>query len=306
MIESLNSALGISSPSKEGEKAGKFLVEGLVVGMTKNFRLIERTLENLIPLMRQALGEGAADQAKSFLRDLETMDKRFEKLKTRIGNFRSAIRGAFVDASDLIGTIGAALEQFRSDQEQFLKDQASFTGAEGQLAPVAPQSPDLQALVAAQVAQAQQLAKLLKQLQGQGLSTANLAQIAGQGAGGIPIAEALLADPALIAQLNDAQQAIADITQQTADKLTAAAFGDKVERMGTELDDLLSELQKFKRGLQVPALTDETSEFIRQLQRLNDALASLGIGPGGGSGNTGAAVRDALLTLKRRNVTTGL
>jgi predicted O-methyltransferase YrrM len=76
--------------------------------------------------------------------------------------------------------------------------------------------------------------------------------------------------------------------------------------MGTELDDLLSELQKFKRGLQVPALTDETSEFIRQLQRLNDALASLGIGPGGGSGNTGAAVRDALLTLKRRNVTTGL
>jgi hypothetical protein len=322
-ITALEAAMEIASPSKAGIRIGKFFVQGLIVGMQSQFKSVERLLEDLVPLMQKAIGTGAADQAKAFLKELEGLDKRFERLKTRIGNFRSAIRGAFTDASDLIGTIGAALEQFRSDQEQFLQDQAAFTGAEGQVAPTAPNAPDIQALVAAQVAQAQQLAKLLKQLQDKGLSTANLADLASQGAGAIPIAEALLADPALIQSLNEAQQAIADITQRTADQMTNAAFGDKVERMSEALDKLLGKLREFLSGLDVPALKDETREFIDQLRRLNEALAGVGgggggggggnnitvnvnVGPGADSAQVGRDVRDALLQLQRRNGSTGL
>jgi hypothetical protein len=325
VIQALRDSMEIASPSKAAERIGNQFIEGLVKGLTSEFKSVERALDSLVPLMAKAIGTGAADQAKAFLKELEGLDRRFEKLKTKIGSFRSAIRGAFADASDLIGTIGAALEQFRSDQEQFLTDQAAFTGAEGQVAPVAPNAPDIQALVAAQVAQAQQLAKLLKQLQDKGLSTANLADLAGQGAGAIPIAEALLADPALIQSLNDAQQAIADITQRTADQMTNAAFGDKVERMSEALDKLLGKLREFLQGLDVPALKDETREFIDQLRRLNEALAGVGGGGGGGGvgggnnitvnvnvgsgadgANVGKDIRDALLQLQRRNGTTGL
>jgi hypothetical protein len=75
--------------------------------------------------------------------------------------------------------------------------------------------------------------------------------------------------------------------------------------MSSQLETLLVELNKFQDGLHVPELTDATRDFINQLRRLNDALASLGIGGGSGGGG-GAAVRDSLLALKRRNVTTGL
>jgi len=300
--------------------------------MSKNFREVTEVLKDLVPLMRKAIGQGAADQASSFLRDLEAMDKRFEKLKTRIGNFRSAIRGAFTDAADLIGGIGAALEQFRQDQEQFLTDQAAFNEGGGVgTAPVAPTAVDLQALIQNQVNSAAQLASLLKQLQTKGLNVANLTELAGQGAGGIPIAQALLESPELINQLNDAQQQIADITQQTADKMTAAAFGDKVLRMSEALDRLLVHLQTWVQGLGLTTsrLEKESDEFIAALRRLNNALAGIGVpggtvGEGGGQGNNpnvtvnvnvgpgadgaqiGKDVRDALLLLKNRNLTTGL
>lgn len=324
-ITALEAAMEIASPSKAGIRIGKFFVEGLIKGMTSEFKAVERILSDLVPLMAKAIGEGAADQAKSFLRDLEAMDKRFDRLKTRVGNFRSAIRGAFTDAADLIGGIGAALEQFRQDQEQFLQDQAAFQAGGGTgTAPTAPNAPDIGALVASQVAQAQQLASLLKQLQDKGLSIANLQELAGQGAGAIPIAEALLQDPALIAQLNEAQRSIAEITQKTADQMTQAAFGDKVLAMSQQLDRLLAKLREFLDGLNVPALKDETREFINQLRRLNEALGGIGGGGGGavGGGNNitvnvnvgagangqqvGADIRDALVQLQRRNGTTGL
>lgn len=305
VIAALRASMGIKSPSTEGRKIGEQLMEGLIQGMNSRFRKVEDTLKQLIPLMQKALGVGAADQARAFLRDLEALDKRFTKLKDKIGNFRTAIRGAFGDFGDLLGGVAASLEQFRQDQAQFLTDQAAFAASDQTgTAPTAPLPPDLHALVAGQVAQAAQMAKLLKQLQQAGLSTPLLQQISSQGAGGIATAQELLADPALIQQLNDAQQQIANITQATVDKMTAAAFGDKVVRMGNELENLLSSLNEFQQGLRIPELKDETRDFINQLRRLNDALASFGLGPTGTQ--NGREIRDQLLALKRRNVTTGL
>lgn len=334
-VAALNAGLGNASPSKKGKKAGQDLIDGLIQGMNSRFRKVQDALRALVPLMQKALGIGAADQARAFLDSLDALDKRFEKLKTKIGNFKSAIRGAFTDAADLIGTIGASLEQFRTDQQQFLTDQAAFlAGDQTGTAPTAPTSPDLQALIAAQVAQAQQLAKLLKQLQAGGLSTANLAQIAGQGTAGIPIAQALLDNPELIQQLNDAQQQIADITKATADKMTAAAFGDKVQRLSDQLQHLLERLQTFIQGLGLTtdALKKEEQAFIDALRKLNNAMAGIGVPggtpnegnnrPGGNGGNNitvivnagagadgnlvGAQIRDELLKLGRRNNGTGL
>jgi TP901 family phage tail tape measure protein len=291
-----------------------------IIEVHADFSHVQERLQTLIPLIREAAGEGAADQARAFARDLKGLEKQFDRLKQKALDFRDAIKGAFSDAADLIGTVGDALSQFASDQAQFLQDQQAFQEGGGVgTAPTAPNAPDISALIKAQVAQAQQLASLLKKLQSQGLNVANLTQIAGQGEGAIPIAQALLDNPELIQQMNQAQEQIANITQQTADKMTQAAFGDKLLKMSGALDTLLGRLNHFLDGLRPEKINDKNQEFVDALDHLihaiNNATGRIGGGGGGdnvtinvsgGSEQTGRDVRDALLQLKRRNLTTGL
>ena len=304
-----------------GQDADFFM--DVIIQTHADFASVQRRLETLLPLIREAAGEGAADQAKAYAKELRGLEKSFDRLKTKALDFRDAIKGAFSDAADLIGTIGEALSQFASDQAQFLEDQQSFQAGGGiGEAPTAPTAVDISALIHAQVAQAQQLASLLKKLQGQGLNVANLTQIAGQGAGGIPIAEALLQDPALIQQLNDAQEQIANITQRTADQMTQADFGGKLLAMGNALDTLLERLEHFLDGLRPEKINDKNQEFVDALDHLIRAInnATGQIGGGGGNANVtvnmngwvgndqdiAARVRNELLRVGRNNGGTGL
>jgi TP901 family phage tail tape measure protein len=348
VVAALRASMGVHSPSTEGIKVGEALMDGLMAGMQNRFSTLEGLLKSLIPLISKALGVGATDQAKAFLSSLNELDKQFAKLQQKISTFQTAIRGAFSGLADFMSPIGKALSDFTAAQAQFTKDQAAFVlatdqGQTGLTAPTAPTAPDLHALIAAQVAQASQLAALLKQLQKQGLSTANLTSIAGQApASAIAEAQALLQDPALIKQLNEAQQQIADITQTTVNKLTNAAFGDQVQRLSDQFARLVEKLGLFIAGIDPGALTSKTKAFIDALEQMTDAIARVagqlpnagppnqgGSGGGGGWGQggfphiaiqnlnvnvpagadaalTAREIRDKLLELGRANNGTGL
>jgi hypothetical protein len=297
-----------------------------IIEMHADFSKVEDRLQTLLPLMQKIVGTGATDQARAFGAQIRQLEKSFERLKTKALDFRDAIKGAFSDSADLIGGIGGALEKFKTDQAQFLEDQAAFEREQAGIvlpptAPVAPVPVDIAGLLKAQAQQAQQLAKLLKELQTKGLNVANLTELAGQGAGAIPIAQALLDNPELIQQLNNAQQQIADITQQTADKMTQAAFGDKLVAMSHSLDTLLERLNHFLDGLRPEKINDKNQEFVDALdhliQAVNNAAGRMNNAGGGGNNNgnggggtddrlVGTQVRNELLALKRRNLTTGL
>jgi len=322
VIEDGLRSIGFQKRAGGSSGGGEAFFMKTIIEVTSNFEHVKSRLETLIPLIRAAAGEGAADQARAFSRDLNKLEKQFDRLKTKATDFRDAIKGAFTDSADLIGTIGDELERFRQEQEDFLQAQAEGTLEPGQ---VAPEAVNIQALIQNQVNQASQLAKLLKQLQSEGLNVANLTDLAGQGAGAIPIAQALLNDPALIDQLNNAQESIARITQKTADQMTQAAFGEKLLKMSSALDTLLERLNHFLDGLHPEKINDKNREFVDALDHLINAInnATGQIGGGGGNGNNGRggvtvnvfgaggeetarAVREELLRIGRNNGGTGL
>lgn len=270
-IEAAKDQAGVHSPSTVMAELGRDLMLGLQAGIDSRIQHLTDQLRDLVRNFGDALGVGASDQAKAFIRDLDGLGTRFDRLAQHVSRFRDAIRQGFSGFSDLIGTIQAQLDDFNQQQQAFA------SGA----SPTAPTPVDIHALIAQQVADATSFASVLQQLQAAGLSTANLQQLAAGGPANLGSAQALLADPALIAQLNEAQAQIASITKDSADELEQAGFGDKVAKLSEAFGDLLNNLHKFIGAIPIPDLTDSTREFIHALDHLSQVLENFGVGGNG-------------------------
>lgn len=202
--------------------------ENIIKEMAKDAKVFDRALEHVgkvIEDVRSKLEEARnaeerndekiaslikrLDSLKDKQRDIKEMGAAFDHVSERVQNlidraqeFADTIKGAF--DIDLTGGLLDILTDPEATQTpaQFLEDQ---------------------------VKQAQEFASALEQLQQQGLSAQNLADLASKGVAALPLAQALLASPELIAQLNAAQQAISDVAENTMNHLVDDVFGDALE-----------------------------------------------------------------------------
>jgi hypothetical protein len=146
-------------------------------------------------------------------------------------------------------------------------------------------------LIEQQVADAKRLAKDLIDAAKAGLSKGLLQQFASQGVAGANALEQLLANPELIAQLNDAYKVINDAANDTADALGAKFFGKAIREATHEFNNAVHVLQKFIIAM-IKAMADVggASASLRALlanlqQKMQNAPA--GGGGGGGGGGSG-------------------
>jgi len=200
-IAAAKRAAGVASPSVVFRAIGRDMVKGLVIGIIEATPEAEKAMQKIV------------DRFKSF----------FDALKGRFDSFKQSIAGGIAGFKDLFGAVGGLFGQ---------------TDAEGN--PIQVTGDAIAAAVQSQVAQAQELARVLKELAAKGLNQQLLAQLAGQGAAAIPEAQALLADPTLIATMNEAYAAITRAAQSTADKLGDRFFGNAIDRAKDRMD-MLSE-----------------------------------------------------------------
>ena len=246
-IAAARRAAQAASPSKKMRLLGLDLMKGLEQG-------IGAGLDGVISALMSAEG----DWTKAWLRQAKTLQavgdkmlREFDKLQAKVKEFRSTIRGAF--DIDLIGGLLGIDPESGVTPAQYLADQ---------------------------VAAAEAFGKALKQLQAAGASKGLLADLASKGIDALPLAQQLLADPALMAQLEAAFKQIADAAP--VDKLVEGAFGPALDRAAERALEFADQLAEFTKALQAEALEHEVDDVVRALRRLSNQL---GGGGGGGGGN---------------------
>ncbi len=104
ILDGLKSALGINSPSKETAEMGKYLDEGLIVGMEKHAKDVNKASE--------ALGDQALDGLESSISRMNngipmdvTPTVSLAQPTTELGNFQTAMSGTFDQVAKMEGTI---------------------------------------------------------------------------------------------------------------------------------------------------------------------------------------------------------
>lgn len=272
IITSTRAGLDEGSPSKEAAKSGKWYVEGLVMGMQSQLRQLARSAGRVVDIMVNAVsgaksklkdaidkgvGESAAravlelrrlqlESARHWDKMVSQAQRAFDRIKDKLHAFQSAIRGGFSDLKDLGGALTQQWQEYLRALDDFNARKAAGTLNPGEMAPNAPNT---SATIGKMVADAQALAKALTDAAAAGLSKGLLAQFASQGADAIPALNELLANPALIAQLNQAGQTIATAAGQTADTLGDKFFGRALTHASNRVDHLTEALERFIRRL---------------------------------------------------------
>lgn len=220
------------------------------------------------------------------------------QLKDAFHEFRQSIKDGFSEFADLGSLVSqgwadyqANLKQYQLDLAQYQTDLADFQagGGEGS-APTAPTLPtyDISQAVGAQVANAQRLAKDLQDAAAKGLSQQLLSQFASQGSAGADALEQLVANPALIAQLNQAQKDIATATGQTMNALGDQFFGKAIKHAQDRVQDLADKFQEFAHTLEAhtkPNGTGVAAALAALVDIINQNTAALGGTPPTGNGN---------------------
>jgi phage-related protein len=207
-------------------------------------------------------------KVKGFTKDLATMEKTFDKLTTKVNNFKDAIKSGFSDVGELVS---GALDAIQEHQDMLanLREQGwvgEDWGAGGGVGD----------FLANQVAGAKDFATKLAQLSAAGLAPAVLSELASQGPEALPLVNALLeGGEGLIKDFNAAQVAINKFATVTADSLSDAQFGGAIKKAKHSITELGNEIDKFVN--QFANHTGRLADSIQKLsQALNQAVSGLG------------------------------
>lgn len=226
--------------------------------------------------------------------------KALDKIVQKYKDFKSSIMDGFSAFQDLGGIISQqwadyqqAMKDYQSALTQYAQDVADYNsqthgpGDTPPTAPTMPSAPNFQATIQEQVANAQRLAKDLTDAMRAGLSKGLLAQFAAQGAAGADALEQLLANPALIAQLNQAASDIQAAAGATANTLGDHFFGAAIKHATTHLANLSDALSKFIEHLR--RIFGSLSGVMQQLSQIQNTAqqAMNNAGGGGGAGGSG-------------------
>jgi hypothetical protein len=304
-IAALEDELGSESPSKEGARVGATIVQGLIVGIEREFGDLRNALDEVVNVLREAISEGmpqahldlarelsgiVAERQRFFDRLIEQASRHLEELRDRVREFREGIEEGFADAGDLISGLMQALEEAGREGGAFGETQ-------------------IRGFLQDQLARMQAFASGLQQLSALGLGPAALAELAQQGPDALPLIQALIAGgDDLIAQFNEAAETIGDIAGETADELSRAAFGEALQEaadrllgLRDRLDEVMAHLQsrveRLIEGIRADALARRVDGVEEALRRLERVLGSFEIDGGGGNGNGNGANSRAPVTV---------
>lgn len=234
-----------------GKVAGGDLVQGIIDGLRAFapglYSTVDQIVTNALAAARAAAGakspskkmhelgidmmiglangisdaeQKAIDAARKALEKvIDDVSSALDKIKGKASSFRDTIRGAFSEFANIGGAFGSAEEGM-----------------------------SLSDVITSQVAGASVLADVLEALKRQGASKGLLSQVAQSGA---TFGQALLAGgPQQIEEANAALKTIAELSQQTGKALSEAFFGDKIDRLESQLErvnnklDRLADLEK--------------------------------------------------------------
>jgi TP901 family phage tail tape measure protein len=244
-IAAARRAAAAESPSKKMRQLGRDLMKGLEQGIGKG-------LDGVISELQSAEGEWTKAwlrQAKTLQAHGDKMLREFDKLQSKVKDFRDTIKGAF--DVDLVGGLLGLDPESGVTPAQYLADQ---------------------------VAAAKAFGRALKDLQAAGAGPNLLADLASQGFEALPLAQQLLADPALMEQLQAAFEQIAGFAP--VGTLVEGAFGLALDRVAERALKFADKLEEFTKALRAEALAHEVDEIVTALRRLSNAMA------GGGGPNT--------------------
>jgi hypothetical protein len=273
-------ALDSWSPSKKGIKLGEDYIKGIAIGLQRAQKLLDIG-DALRDLIHQGIKKGLDDSDLEWLSAWRKNERvaiaSLTKIQERLSSFRQTIRGAFSDIGGLGGMLVDTVSKFTEDLAAFNESVAAGT-ATGP-APTL----DISAAIQEQVKQARTLAHDLKAAAKAGLSKDLIAQFAEQGAAAIPALEALLANPELIRQLNQANRAISKAAGDTAELLGDRFFGDAVRQAALRLVHLQDQLEAFVEDVR-DRLNPAAKKLTVQFEKLAEQMDRVTGGKGGGKG----------------------
>lgn len=272
--------------------------------------ILEKLKELVKDNMKKAFDESDVEAIKSLEKFGKHLEDHLNKLHDRFVAFRQSIRSGFSEFLDFGSLISDAWRQYVDDMAQYTEDMAQYAedmkkyeadlqafrvgGSQGTeptapTAPSEPTAPDFAAMIQHQVDEAIRLAKALKQAQAAGLSQELLAQFAAQGSAGADALEQLLANPALISQLNAAAADIHEVIGRTVDKLGDAYFGKAIAFATRSLfkfsEGIIRLIKSLAEGLGNKKLVESLNKLLKSIE---DAAANVG-GGGGTQGGSGGA-----------------
>jgi hypothetical protein len=196
-----------ASPSKKMHELGVDMMLGLIQGLQSQESATVAAYQKIIDHI-----------AGEFERQVTALQDRLSRLQGKAGDLRGAVTGGFGSFLDISGAFELG------------------TGA------------DVQSFFAQQLAGAEQFAAILKALQTQGISSALLQQIASAGPQAIPFAQQLLQlGPTGIAGISGAFGTISELASSTAQGLSEAYFGTKIDELRDELRQLREALRVLER-----------------------------------------------------------
>jgi len=208
-----------------------------------------------------AFKSATQEKSKELTKLLSAAEKSLDKLKSKMGEFRDAIKSGFADAGSLIS---GALEGLAKVTEIDLGEGGTMS---------IPTPVDLASYLQEQIATSQAFAGKLAQLAASGLAPALLSQLASQGQESMPLIDALLAGGKdLIDQFNVANQTITQFANATANALSEEFFGGAIKRARNNLNELSGRIDRFNERI-----SNQVENFVQALQtrRLGDGIENL-------------------------------
>jgi len=180
------------------------------------------------------------------------------------------------------GVLKVNLAQYNEDMEQYYEDIANgMENVEPPTPPTPPTPVDPQQFLADQLAQAKELASILRKLAKMGLAPALINQLAGMGAAGIPVGQALLeGGQELIDDFNETYAELNDVTNGVVGMLGDTYFGGAIAKAKNNLDKLADRLEKFIKKLS-GSIDKDADDLAKALKRLLSAINSVIEGLGG-------------------------
>ena len=234
-VAAARAALQPGSPSKVTARLGKQFVEGLIQGIESEEDKAVRAAERLVDQLTRALDRALAAAERDWERRIRLLERQLGRLRGLAEDMSTAVRGGFGEFLDISGGFSTQVPT-----------------AEGGFSSAAPTPASIAEFFASQLAGAQQWAGVLEALQAQGASAGLLQQIAGAGPEALGFAQALLQmGPAGIAGINQQFAQIQGLAGGTAQGLSEAYFGSRIdevsERLGGLREDMREEIRLLNR-----------------------------------------------------------
>ncbi|AWW40791.1 hypothetical protein DN051_32350 [Streptomyces cadmiisoli] len=240
----IKDVLGIASPSKVTKELGKWVGQGLIVGMTGTAAKVASTAKKLSESIAKAI-KGSTGKTKTALRKLSDLVAKDNKRLLSFAKQRDKIMGQIKKAEEKLKDLRSSKKDYAASiRDNIIGSSGFLSNDDGS---VVSAGSILQKLKDAAV-KARIFAENLAKLKAKGISSALIDQIAQQGVEGGAEAAAALASstPAQVAAINDQQKALASAATKAGSTASKAMYDSGI----AAAEGLIKGLKKKKRTIE--------------------------------------------------------